>query len=352
MSKCESGNKLNGRALMNLSTFARTSLTLLKAYDATARHLSFSRAATELGRSQATLSTQVRELENRLQIRLMDRTTRRISLTEAGETLAHALRDGFESIAVGLTSARDIAKGRQNRVSIGCVPSIACTRLPAILGGYPHRDTLTELEIKEMLYRDIVKAVSDNKVDFAIGPCSNPPPDNITFTRAVDDPLCLVLRARDLTSTIKASPLQLLETMPLILLRSSLPLQQDLKKEALAQGVQLKTRIRVGQLPTAIGMVRAGFGVAAAPRLALPDVLDSELVALPILDPPILRTIGILTGRGRELPAAAAKLVRYITSDLAKVPRIQIGSGGRLEKEKAAKIPRNLQRLPKTRRGE
>jgi DNA-binding transcriptional LysR family regulator len=59
-------------------------LKLLRTFEAVASHLSFSRAAAELGRSQGTLSVQVRELERQLNVPLLERTTRRVLLTCSG----------------------------------------------------------------------------------------------------------------------------------------------------------------------------------------------------------------------------------------------------------------------------
>src|ERR1700722_10152905 len=87
------------QSTMGTVKLERISLTRLRAFDAVARHLSFNRAAAGLGRSQATISVQVRELERELEVQLLDRTTRRVALTEAGEALARGLEKGFEVIA-------------------------------------------------------------------------------------------------------------------------------------------------------------------------------------------------------------------------------------------------------------
>ena len=67
--------------------------TALVAFEAVARHLSFTAAARELGVSQAAASRQVRNLEDHLGLRLFDRAKQRVRLTPAGESLQAAVVD-------------------------------------------------------------------------------------------------------------------------------------------------------------------------------------------------------------------------------------------------------------------
>jgi len=316
---------------MNSFQWARTNLTYLRTFDAVARHLSFSRAAAELGRSQATLSIQVRELELKLDTRLLDRTTRRVGLTEAGEALAQGLRDGFKTIGASISAARERSEGRRGRVVIACVPSLSGVRLPAILAEYRKRDTTTPIDVVELTYVQMIDSIAETAVDFGIGPCPDPPPANIAFTKAVDDSLCVLFSTDQAPVGLTAAPLSLLATLPLIFLRNSLPLQMNLRELAQAQGIRLISRTKVGHVQTAIGMVRAGAGAALVPRLALPDTMEDGLVALPIADtnPSLIRKVGVLTHRGRRLPVAAAKLARHVNTALVKsrFPRLGPSKG-------------------------
>lgn len=306
---------------MDTFKLARISLTLLRSFEATARHLSFSRAAGELGRSQATLSVQVRELERQLDVRLLDRTTRRVSLTEAGNVLAHALNDGFDTIVTGLSAAQEFAEGRRGRVTIACVPSLSGVRLPMILAGYRNKDANTQIDIEELTYIEMVEALTQGRVDFGIGPCVDPPPPTITFTLSIEDPLCVLLPIDHEFAGRASAPLTILENHPLIFLKGTAQLQASLREVAGAHGVLLSSRTKVRQVNTAIGLVRAGVGAAIIPRLALPDQMDPDLVALPIVEPSMIRRTGILTSRGRRLPPAAARLSRYINSALSNAPK-------------------------------
>ncbi len=76
-------------------------LNALRAFEAAARHLSFTKAAAELHVTQAAISHQVKTLEEHLSLSLFRRLNRRLMLTEAGQIYLPVLRDAFDSIATG-----------------------------------------------------------------------------------------------------------------------------------------------------------------------------------------------------------------------------------------------------------
>jgi LysR family glycine cleavage system transcriptional activator len=79
-------------------------LPSLRAFEAAARHLSFKRAAAELAVTPTAISHQIRQLEDRLQLRLFERGPRKIGLTPAGQRLYPVLRDGFDAFAEALAA--------------------------------------------------------------------------------------------------------------------------------------------------------------------------------------------------------------------------------------------------------
>lgn len=96
------------------SSMQRKDITDLIAFLEVAREQSFTKAAARLGVSQSALSHTVRQLEERLNIRLLTRTTRSVSPTEAGERLMNRIGTHFDEIAAeldGLSSLRDGVSG-------------------------------------------------------------------------------------------------------------------------------------------------------------------------------------------------------------------------------------------------
>src|ERR671916_388246 len=86
----------------------RGQLDALLAFVAVGRERSFTKAAAKLGLSQSALSHTVRELEERLGVRLLTRTTRSVSPTEAGERLLSTLAPRFEEIEAALAAVSEL----------------------------------------------------------------------------------------------------------------------------------------------------------------------------------------------------------------------------------------------------
>lgn len=119
----------------------RDDLYDLAAFAVVAQHASFTRAAAELGMSQSALSHAIKMLEERLGVRLLARTTRSVSVTEAGETLLRSLRPALDDISTGvdaLGAMRGKAAGTVRLTATKhAVSSVVMPALPKFLAEYP-----------------------------------------------------------------------------------------------------------------------------------------------------------------------------------------------------------------------
>src|SRR5947209_18662832 len=112
---------------------ARENVGDLAAFLAAARAGSFTRAAKQMGVSQPALSHALKELEGRLGQRLLNRTTRSVATTEAGERLLRSIAphfDGIETSLAALTELRDKPAGTV-RITVGDQPAESLL-LPAV----------------------------------------------------------------------------------------------------------------------------------------------------------------------------------------------------------------------------
>jgi DNA-binding transcriptional LysR family regulator len=127
------------RAAAHGRKMRRSQFTELCAFVAVAEHASLSRAAERLELSTATLSQSVRALEEQLGVRLLNRTTRSVALTEAGERLLAQLRpllDGFDAALDSVNAFRDKPSGH---LRLTMPPPVARFVLGPVLGRFPER---------------------------------------------------------------------------------------------------------------------------------------------------------------------------------------------------------------------
>jgi LysR family transcriptional regulator, glycine cleavage system transcriptional activator len=106
-------------------------LSAVRAFEAAARHGSFTRAAVELGMTQAAVSYQIKLLEERLGLPLFQRQARRVVLNEAGERLASSVMDSFDGLRAAFAAVTETAEGV---LSIQALPTIASNWLVPRLG--------------------------------------------------------------------------------------------------------------------------------------------------------------------------------------------------------------------------
>lgn len=131
----------------------RDELGDLAAFLAVAEEKSFTRAAVRLGTSQSALSQVVRRLEERLGVRLLTRTTRNVSPTEAGAQLAETLRPAFDEIDARLGRLNELREKPAGTIRVTSGKHAADVLLfpvvKALLGDYP--DLTIEISVDQKL---------------------------------------------------------------------------------------------------------------------------------------------------------------------------------------------------------
>jgi DNA-binding transcriptional LysR family regulator len=140
----------------------RGNLDDLLAFSVVGRERSFTKAAARLGVSQSALSHTIRELEARLGVRLLTRTTRSVAPTEAGERLLHTLTPRFEEIDAELAALSELREKPAGTIRITATEYAADTllwpKLIKFLRQYP--DIKIEISIDNAL-TDIVAGQFD-----------------------------------------------------------------------------------------------------------------------------------------------------------------------------------------------
>jgi LysR family glycine cleavage system transcriptional activator len=128
----------------------------LRTFEAAARHLGFTRAADELGLSQAAVSQQVKALETYLQTPLFQRVGRRLELTPAGAALLPAVRNALDEIASAVDGLLDHRSS--NRVGVALAPHFAASwltpRLARFITAHPSTDLFLIQRIRDVDFVD------------------------------------------------------------------------------------------------------------------------------------------------------------------------------------------------------
>jgi LysR family glycine cleavage system transcriptional activator len=138
-------------------------LNALRAFEAAARHLSFTKAADELFVTQAAVSHQIKSLESYLSIKLFHRKNRALLLTEEGQSYFHDLRDIF--VHMQEATERLVALGAKGAITIATPPSFASQWLVPRLYQFSALHSDIDVRIKAV---DADEGFLDDSVDIAV----------------------------------------------------------------------------------------------------------------------------------------------------------------------------------------
>jgi DNA-binding transcriptional LysR family regulator len=141
----------------------RLDLRLVEYFVAVAEELHFGRAADRLHIAQPSLSHQIRRLEEHLGVKLLQRTSRRVELTSAGETL---LRDGRPILSQAQRAIQAARAAGREQLTVGFGGSAASGLLPTVLRVFSERHPSVQVTLRE-LRLDGAADILDGEVDIA-----------------------------------------------------------------------------------------------------------------------------------------------------------------------------------------
>ena len=169
-------------------------LRQLRVFIEVARLQSFSRAGDEIGLTQSAVSRCVRELEGEIGLKLIDRTTRDVQLTDVGGNLVSSVSRLLSDLDDALREIREIGEQRRGRVVVAASPTVACRLMPRVVAACGRQFPYIALGLRDDVQSDVVRKVKSGEVDFGvvIGPFSA---DDL-LSEVADDRLVLPRLAR------------------------------------------------------------------------------------------------------------------------------------------------------------
>lgn len=284
----------------------------LRSFVAVAELSSFSRAAEELHLAQPAVSQQVRRLERELGADLFLRSTRRVSLTEAGERLLPRARTILAEMARAQDDVRLLGAGLMGSVAVGFVGTATYDLLPRVARAVRERLPGITLELfGEQLTPALIEGLTTARLDIAV--LRDPAPDPaLDFRPLRAEPLVAALPADHPLSRADAIALADLRTDTFVTHPSG---RRSVMHEAVMQacriaGFQPREVIEVRETATLVTFVAAGIGVALVPEPVRSLSLDG-VVYRPLADVDQVTTLDLAT-RAVDQPAAVAEVAAVI----------------------------------------
>ena len=281
-------------------------LRQLRAFVAVARVGRFGRAAERLHVTQSALSMMIRELEAQLGVRLFDRHTRMVRLTEAGAELLPVAEKTLEDLESAVAQSRDLATLRRGRVSIATSTVLAGTLLPWAFGEFTRRHPGVRCVVKDCVEPEIRQRVRSGDVDFGIGTALDPDSELLEVP-LLEDRIAALVADRPPLAARRTVSWRELAAYPLVLLGAGSPLRTMVDRALAEAGVHVAPAYEASFSSTVISMVAAGLGVAALPVNARQVSPKVKVHVRPLVRPTVPRRVCLFLRREvAPTPAAGA----------------------------------------------
>ncbi len=275
---------------------------------------SFSHAAEELGISQPAVSFQIRSLEDRIGQRLLDRSGRRVTLTDAGHVVdAHARR----MLALEDELLREVA-GLSDHLSgplvLGSSTGPGELLLPHLLGGFKRENPEVEVSLVVQDTQTVCDRVLDDEIELGVVGAARPH-RGLVFTPFVRDELVVICPPDHPLGGKRRMALADLAAQPLILQQRGSGVRAVLEAAFRAAGIRMRDLdviLEIGLQQSVRVAVLDGLGITVISRLAVErDLAEGRLVAVEVKGAVLARDFSLVRHAGRTPSRVSEGFVEY-----------------------------------------
>ena len=270
------------------------SVRQLRAFVAIARMRSFTRAAEQLHITQPGLSAMVRDIEQQLDCRLFERTTRAVALTAHGEAFLPVATRVLADLAAAATSLGHLSSVERGRLAVGATPVIASSILPLACAQFAGTHPGIQVEVHDLDRAHIHASVQDGRLDAGFGVFLEAA-SGMRRLPLLKTALVLVAKPGD-TRPVRWSELQGLQLLRLPALN---PIQQLVDAHVHADARSDSTPHGFNHLHTLLAMVESGGGAAVLPSFVGAAAARYRVSVRPIVRPRVAVDFYEITKAGR-----------------------------------------------------
>lgn len=268
---------------------------------------SFSRAAERLSLTQTGLTRRIQRLEAYVGQPLLDRTTRRTSMTAAGRDFLPLAKRLVEDLTRGLERLRTTARLSAGDVTLATMPAVVYQRLPAVLADYARRFPDNRVMLLERSGSVVTEAVRRGDADFGIHITQDAQHDLMEDVLSVD-PLVLMCHPEHVLAARAEIGWDELDERDLITLGGTSGNRAGVEQQLARAGLPTRGRFVVENTPSAMALAMTGMAAAILPSAAGRGELRGKLLEVPLVRPVMHRSLSLVRRRGEALTPAAAAL--------------------------------------------
>lgn len=292
-------------------------LRQLRYFLVVAEELHFGRAAERLHLTQPPLTVAIRRLERELGVQLFDRTTRRVTLTHAGEAFKRRVREAVTELDEAAGDVASVAAGLSGRIRVGFVSSASYTTIPEAIRAFRRQRPRVELVLSPLTSGEQIEQLLDGDLDVGLIRDPGEVPGLAMELVSTEDLVAVLPEAHPLASREEVRP-EDLEGEPMILFPYRLMPGFVTRVLRLFDGLETSPQVvqQAIHQETVLGLVAAGLGISILPesvrRFQMPGVVTRPLSGRP--------QTALYAARGRSHSPA----VDQFMNGLQRSPKLQV----------------------------
>jgi len=271
---------------------------------------SFSAAADRLGISQPAVSLQIRQLEQFLQTRLVERTGRGIKPTAAGQALLVHGERIQQAVDEAIRSVSEFSHDVNGTITLGTGATACIHLLPPLLQQLGRDYPLLRVGVTTGNTLDIVRAIEENRLDMGLVtlPVSGRALD---VTPVMDEEFVFIASLDQQDGFQSLTPAEL-HAQPFIAFESGSGTRALIDGWFAAEGRILTPVMQLGSIEAIKRMVRAGLGYSIVPRMAVDLAADREGLCVMSLTPVLQRQLAVVMRQDKILSKGIAGIIRIL----------------------------------------
>ncbi|WP_044344938.1 LysR family transcriptional regulator [Pseudomonas meliae] len=285
----------------------RLNLNHLHTFSLVIAHGSFSAAAERLHLTQPAVSLQIRQLEDQLNLKLIERVGKRLKPTSAGTTLLEHIARIEAVVEDALLELSSHASGVAGKVAIGTGATACIHLLPPMLQALRRRFAQLDVRVSTGNTDGILKAVEENRLDLALVtlPASG---RSLHITPLLEDEFLAIFASSQQPIAAEMTPEHLCE-LPLVVFEAGSSTRLLINEWFLQAGIRVKPIMELGSIEAIKEMVAAGLGYSIVPRMAVAAVHHRRGLQVLQLVPGLSRTLGIALRQDKPVSKALRQVL-------------------------------------------
>jgi LysR family transcriptional regulator, transcription activator of glutamate synthase operon len=270
----------------------------------------FTRAAAREHIAQPALSQQIRRLEQEVGLALVERTTRRVTVTEAGRALVARARRILSEVEAANAEMQAFTGVRTGHVTVGTMHTMGPVDVSLALAAFHQRHPGVELTVREQSSEELAEMLRDDVVDLAfLSVTERMESHGLVLHQLVSEELVVVLPRDHALAGRGSVRMAELADEQFIGFREGARLRELLMFAARASGFEAQVKFESNETERIRRLVARDMGVAILPRSDA-EHPGAEVVVATLIEPSLRRDITLARREGRRLAPAAAEFLQ------------------------------------------